>query len=205
MNRLSNCDTQQTLAACMEKKKSEERLHSPAPSLQVEGEFISLRPLSLFIKFLLETVSKGHRLASLFRAHPPRSEKDEKASQALKLSSALWWFLSKPHSPPPPKKKDRVKENKVRKKPSCALSHSVYMANFRLTDITQRSTSKKKNGRIAEDRLPEAAGGRLCQSLVLAPPPAPPQTPLSLLPHLCCDENGCLPRARRHGRALSGD
>lgn len=157
--------------------------------LQMEGGFISLRPLSLFFKLKHETVSKGRLLAFFCRLYPQRSEIYDKASQALKLSAALAGLEVLPL--PPTQKKGRRGE-KVRKKNSCVSSRSVYKVDF---------GHKQKIRRTAKDRLPEAAGGWLSQSLVSAPPPPPP----SPLPHLYCDENRCPPQAQRHSRVLSGD
>lgn len=99
-----------------------------------------------------------------------------------------------------PKKKGR-REEKVRKKKPLCVEPQCLQGGFWTRWDTGKKYLDQKIRRTAKDRLPEAVGGWLSQSLVSAPPPPPP----SPLPHLCCDENGCPPQAQRHSRVLSGD
>lgn len=103
--------------------------------------------------------------------------------------------------PLPPTQKKVRREEKVRKKKLLRVEPQCLQGGFWTRWDTGKKYQEQKIRRTARDRLPEAVGGWLSQSPMSAPSPPPP----SPLPHLCCDENGCPPRAQRHSRVLSGD
>lgn len=101
------------LATCMDKSEGTSSIHPP-PRLQWQGRVISLRRLSLFIKFQLGTVSKGHRCAS-FRVCTRRDLKKTTRHHRRSSSAQLSGGFEVLPLPSNPLKKEQVKKKQEKK------------------------------------------------------------------------------------------
>lgn len=105
-------------------------LHSPATTSSMARRIHLFEAPELVYKISAWNCFKRTSLRLLSRVYPQRSEKDDKASQALKLSSALWRFRSSPPSFQPPEKgtsQEKAREKKQKKqKQTHARQASVF-------------------------------------------------------------------------------